>query len=429
MTENLIDDLSGCEASPHNIIVDHFSIGTANELIVREDIRDVSQFTLTDAFHALYNREVYLHENPNPVSAAWWKDFMSSAEATSLRTKTVGNRKAAAQACIALARSLDEYIKIAPPEAGTSEESYKSLRRRLNSVRVAAKESEGEADVAIAIAQSLSEGMAGTVDIKTIEEAERRLKRSATLRRILDIGGAMLRYRRGAKRRKVDGFDRVSSVTTSGDLTRILPTEMMQLAGPAALRLNTMRRLLENQTLAMKKYSLEKAGKGPIVVLVDESGSMYGEPIEQAKGLAYAMAMVAKEQGRWICLVGFGSTYQFNSLVMSPEKWDQLKLFEWLEHFYQGGTDFECLRKTTQRWIGWGVPKGKADLIFVTDAGAYLSEDLVSHFAKWKHDNDVKCYGMAVGCSVDDLPLVCDQTWTTATMGLESNAVREVLTL
>lgn len=429
MEDELIDDLANCEASPYALAVDHFSIAMANDLIVREDIRDVSQYTLTDAYHALYTGKPELFENPDPAVAAWWREFFHSGPASTLRAKTVGNHLITCEACVEVARSLDAYLKLAPPDSGGDDESFESLRKRINSVRVTAEAADGVAQEAICAAQSLHSGVCGTLSKETIQQAERMVKRSATLRKILDVAGAMLKYRKGAKKRKIDGFDKVSTITQSGDLTKLLPTEIMQLAGPPVLAANTMRRLVENQTLAMKRFSYERAGKGPIVVIVDESGSMDGEPIEQAKGLALAMANVAKEQKRWICLVGFGIRSQFNQLVMPPDQWDVIKLLKWLEHFYSGGTDFDVLRTAMRRWDSWGVPKGKADVLFVTDGCAYLGDDLVRDFAKFKQDREVQCYGMAIGTSLYDLPRVCDKAWTTATMGMESSAVREVLTL
>jgi uncharacterized protein with von Willebrand factor type A (vWA) domain len=168
------------------------------------------------------------------------------------------------------------------------------MRRRIKAVKMTAEQADVEAKEAIAISASLHDGLGTSVDREIIEEAERRVKRSATLKSILDIAGSMMKYRKGAKRRKVDGFNRVSAITTSGDLTKLLPSEIMQFAGPPILAANTMRRLVENQTLAMKKHSWEKSGRGPIVVVVDESASMHGEPFEQAKGLALAMARIAK---------------------------------------------------------------------------------------------------------------------------------------
>ena len=42
------------------------------------------------------------------------------------------------------------------------------------------------------------------------------------------------------------------------------------------------------------------AGKGPVIVCTDESGSMHGEKNHTSKALALAMAWVARRQKRWV---------------------------------------------------------------------------------------------------------------------------------
>jgi len=260
------------------------------------------------------------------------------------------------------------------------------------------------------------------------------MRKSKTLRKILEISGAMMAFRGAVKKKKIEGFDSVDGVMQSGDITRLLPSELMQLAGPKALATNMLRRLVENQTLALRKHSHEKTGRGPIVVLIDGSGSMEGSwrrpgarPIDEAKALALTMARIALEQKRWCCLIEFGRRYEWKELVLQPDKWDAKGLTDWLEHFFGGGTDFDCLLDVAKSWDRWKCPKGKVDFIFATDCQANLDDHVVKKFNEFRKEREVKSYGLAINADTGDLNLVCDHAVTTSSMGLESHAIREIL--
>jgi len=55
----------------------------------------------------------------------------------------------------------------------------------------------------------------------------------------------------------------------------------------------------EHQALCREHHAVEPAGKGPVIAVVDESGSMQGAKAETAKALALALAWVARRQRRW----------------------------------------------------------------------------------------------------------------------------------
>jgi uncharacterized protein with von Willebrand factor type A (vWA) domain len=270
-----------------------------------------------------------------------------------------------------------------------------------------------------------------TVSQDEMKQVSERFKRSRTLQKIMDLAGANFAYRLGVKRKQEQGMDQISGVTQVGDLTRLLPSESMMLAAGPPLSTNMLRRLVENQTLALHKTKMTPVGRGPIVVVIDGSGSMSNgrgiQPIHQAKALALTMARVAKQQRRWIALVEFGNDDEWKELVMAPDAWNLPNLLDWLEHFFSGGTDFGVLNRVAESWPRWKCPKGQTDIIFVTDTNATLGEWIVKPFNQFKAEQNVRCYGLAINSHTGDLPLVCDRAWTTQSMGLESQPVKQLL--
>jgi uncharacterized protein with von Willebrand factor type A (vWA) domain len=436
--DELIDDTLLCEDSPYNLEVDHFSIATGEILLHKQKDWKLGAESLTDAFHSLYAHEVALHPAADRKAEAWWREFFASGQADKLRHKTVGKQTLAEAACWDIARKVTEYVNQADDTVGEDGESFASISARIRSVKDACEEAGKEADDAEQIGSSLGAGMGQQITLDEFKELSERMRRSKTLRTILDLAGSMMKFRGAVKKKHIDGFDHVSGVMQSGDLTRLLPSEIMQLAGGPTLSMNMMRRMVENQTLALRKHSIEKAGQGPIVVLIDGSGSMSGgslyrsggaRPIDEAKALSLCMARIALEQKRWICLVEFGDRGEWKELVLTPEKWDAKALVDWLEHFHSGGTDFGCLLRLANSWSRWGCPKGKVDVIFATDCGAWLGDKIVKPFNEFKKKFDVKMYGLAINSDTGELPLVCDKAVTTSSMGLDSQPIREILSM
>src|SRR5437764_9912685 len=85
----------------------------------------------------------------------------------------------------------------------------------------------------------------------------------------------------------------------------------------------------------------EPGGKGPVLVCVDESGSMQGEKAHTAKALALAMAWVARRQKRWIALVAYSGDSGDRLLALPPGRWDELALLDWLAQFIGRGSTLD----------------------------------------------------------------------------------------
>jgi uncharacterized protein with von Willebrand factor type A (vWA) domain len=147
-----------------------------------------------------------------------------------------------------------------------------TLRAVGRAVTEASKEVEECKEAANAL--GMGAGSPGSNDPRAVAELFRRVRNNPLLRRICELAGRYRRLAQSKQRRKTThGVDDVVGVVLDGDVGRLLPSELVRLADDD-LADDTLRRLVERQTMCREYQATEPVGKGPIVVIVDESGSM-----------------------------------------------------------------------------------------------------------------------------------------------------------
>lgn len=263
-----------------------------------------------------------------------------------------------------------------------------------------------------------------------IRKRFRRIRENRMLQRICQLAGKYRRFAQSCQRRKVShGNDEVAGITNGNKVNRLIGSELALLADEE-LQWEVMRRLLERTARVRSMTRVENIAKGPIVVVVDESGSMAGEPIATAKAIALALYWIARHQKRWICMVGFSGGTQGNFLPIGTDENRMDELMNWLEHFYSGGTDMNVpLGVLPSRWSEFGLPKGKTDIVMITDAQASVTKELEKRFNVWKKEVDARCQGIVIGEDPGDLARVFDKAARVDDLGIEQAAVADALSI
>ncbi len=143
-------------------------------------------------------------------------------------------------------------------------------------------------------------------------------------------------------------------VHESDDLNNLLPTELALLSEEytevqflkkfADKKLMTWeyqaRVLAEKEILTKKKIQVpKKVEKGPVIICVDTSGSMHGDPEIIAKTVAFAILRVALREKRPCYLISFSTTIQ--TLNLSDIRSSLDRLIDFLGMSFYGGTDPE----------------------------------------------------------------------------------------
>lgn len=169
---------------------------------------------------------------------------------------------------------------------------------------------------------------------------------------------------------RTDDPEEVVEATVGGDPERLLPSELALLANPDSAD-QTAIKILERRALQYKYQGISTKGRGPMVLLIDESGSMHDEMTGYrgrntwAKACAIALARIAWQEGRAVRSVHFGTS----TVVRKLPKDDHAAMFEMSHSFLSGGTDFEVALKRGIGEVGNLKDEGLegADIVIITD--------------------------------------------------------------
>lgn len=285
---------------------------------------------------------------------------------------------------------------------------------------------------AAAAALGMGDGAPGAgTDPAAMAAMFNRVRTDPTLRRICDLAGRFRMVARSRQRTKtVHGVDDVVGVEMGGDVGRLLPTELARLAAPE-LELDAVRRVLERQAACREHAATEPVGKGPVIVSVDESGSMRGRPIEAAKALALGLAWVAGRQRRWVGLVAYSGDSGERLLTLPPGRWDDAALCDWLTAFIGRGSTIDIpVREMPRMYAAMGAPAGVTDLVFVTDAVCTLPPAVRDPFLAWKAAAKARLVTLVVGSDrPGDLALISDEVHAVPAIDPAADAVGRILSL
>lgn len=226
------------------------------------------------------------------------------------------------------------------------------------------------------------------------------LARSSKLARVAKLAGR-LRATAAQKQRTRTQYAReeLADVSAGSDVPRLLPSELMMLGDEEAEAL-LYRRLLEGSALQYELRGKEKLQEGPIVMALDESGSMRGSRDEWSKACAIALIEIASRQGRPFALVHFDGAVRHVDIVNKPRSGVTADfLREMVERFSGGGTDIaEALNYS----IGLVAkfPEGKtlrkADIILVSD-GLDGDRNGVCDALALAEQKGIAVHGLAIG--------------------------------
>lgn len=210
------------------------------------------------------------------------------------------------------------------------------------------------------------------------------------------------------KRRKVE-YARTDVVGTelSGDLSRILPSELATLTSPfEPLRLRAYSRLATRSMLSLKFAGTERVGRGAMIVLVDNSQSMTesdrtGITREAwAKATALALLDGARQSNRDFVGINFSSRSQV-SVYRFPKGTNDLQIaLAFCEEFFNGGTDFQTPLDVAMDILEAefnDAGKAKGDLVLITDGECGVTPDWMTAYKERKERLDFRTYGISVG--------------------------------
>lgn len=262
---------------------------------------------------------------------------------------------------------------------------------------------EGLAKVGFPGTPGTASSMGGAIPPKAIRALAGRLKSDTRLKQIALLAGRFKRLAAAKRRQKLKhGADEIADIEQGGELARLLPSEMVKLAHPK-LRLAFMRSFVERAGLQYQLIGNAPLGKGPLVVVLDKSGSMDGPRDVWATALTLALLDQAQRERRTFALVCFDYQVKYEAVVKAGEPLPEQGLFV----ACAGGTEISVALHRGVHLIQQhhGALK-KADLVLVTDGGS--DTGAAPALRERAQDLGVTILGLGIGVEREWLLPWCD---------------------
>lgn len=216
----------------------------------------------------------------------------------------------------------------------------------------------------------------------------------------------------------------IEGITVGNNLSALLPSELVLLSEKATqdvFFMNFAEKRLQVFASASQASRPDKHKDGPVIICVDESSSMSGEPLQVAIQLAYAVTIIAKRRHREVLIVAYSNSHKMMR-VDSLGK-DRSELLEFLSNVSMGGNNENAMFE----WLFQDIMPGEkkfdtADILCISDFGWVAIDDSVKRLIDEQKSSGMKFYGLNIGGAfggwhdLDDFGLlgpmdVCDSLW------------------
>jgi len=330
------------------------------------------------------------------------------------------------------------YVKeqLEEKEKEAAEASAKALHDMRGKIRDAIKETAEETeDLSDALKQYRGwDGSQGTERKINPEEAFRAAsalldyRNGRKIREIAKLAGRISTVSLKTKRSKVDAptIEQWSGVTEGKDIAKLLPQELVTLKHQVIKR-DFLKRYADGKILQYEVAPYQPAGKGPIVVCIDESSSMEGEREIWAKAVALALLKIAQKERRAYTLIRFNRNAEEPIYFHPKKRVLPSKTMEAFSGFLSGGTSFEEPLKTALNVIQDHKTYKRADVIFITDGECVVSEEFKYHFTDIKSKKNISVITILIGPDADGVECFSDHIYRTEAVDAEDG--RKVLSI
>lgn len=228
------------------------------------------------------------------------------------------------------------------------------------------------------------------------------------LRKMADLFGRMDRDIRFQRSKRVEGGnDEIVDVEFGDNLRRTLPSELALLSDPE-LEDDFYARFASGELLQFTTVGEENAGRGPILIVLDGSGSMGGDRNIWARATAMCLLHIARLEKRDFGCVEFSSGGQLAEWLFPAKKsLDGEAVIDMASHMFGGGTTPIIGVERAARIMREAAPFKKADVVMVGDGeSGFGPED-----AKLRDELKalgVRLFGLGIGGSFAYLEEYCE---------------------
>lgn len=253
-----------------------------------------------------------------------------------------------------------------------------------------------------------------------------RMQRVPNLKDFLDEIGRMQQMMIEARQQpNAHEAQEITDITLGGRLSEVVASERLLLAHRRLRKLFYLK-LAQNQLLVNHYEGKEPSGKGPLIMVIDVSGSTMGAPERWAKGFAMAGLDLCRRDDRDAGIAFFDTQIHPEGTFVfpkgrAPEGIPTLALKCQVVEFYTGGgTDFRPplefaisqIEMTDGEWE-------HADIVIVTDGVCDLPDDYEAQFRERCAAKNVRVHGVLLDIGayyLESLKGFCHNAWAVSTL-------------
>jgi uncharacterized protein with von Willebrand factor type A (vWA) domain len=227
--------------------------------------------------------------------------------------------------------------------------------------------------------------------------------RSPKLQQIAAVCGRFTRITLQQQKTRVNHPpDEITSITTGSEIERLLPSEIALLSDPDLEDLFYLR-FSERGLMQYDMIGYEPQGQGPIIIAIDESGSMttdYGGMTGEvwSKAVMLALLSIARLQKRDLAVIHFSGPNDLRVDLFPKGQATPAEVIACVIFFFNGGTVFEPWMKKALELID-GSQFEKADVICVSDGISDVSPEAQAEWTKRRAERGMRAYGVLIGAN------------------------------
>jgi uncharacterized protein with von Willebrand factor type A (vWA) domain len=228
-----------------------------------------------------------------------------------------------------------------------------------------------------------------------------RVMKSPKLKLIAEMCGRFTRIALSVQKSRVNHPpSEVTSIMLGNDLAHLLPSEVALLGNPDLEDLFYLK-FAERRLLQYELEGRESEGRGPIILALDESGSMEerlsGVSKEAwSKAVMLGLLAIARRQRRDFAIIHFSGPKQLRTGVFPKGESSPLELLDAVDFFFGGGTVFDPWMKEAARLVEQDQ-FDRADVIVVSDGVAAISKPAEAKWRKIRAARRMRCYAVLIG--------------------------------
>jgi uncharacterized protein with von Willebrand factor type A (vWA) domain len=295
----------------------------------------------------------------------------------------------------------------------------------------------------------MSKGQWQKVNFDILKKYAELLQRDTSLQELAEMLGRMYRAEKEFEEELFDDIQikpewkaehalktDLIGIHESDDINSMLPPEAVFLSDPttellfykkfAEKKLQTFEYQAKTLSYSEEEFQNRRQkskedAKGPFIICVDISGSMYGTPETVAKTLCFAILKIAVRDNRKCYLISFSTNIE--TLNLTDTRNNLYKLIVFLSMSFNGGTDAMPTLQEALRMLDTEDYK-KADVIMISDFIMSGVDEEIQNKINAAKENKTKFHSLVIGNSENKNALeYFDSNWVYNTND-KSNIVR-----